>query len=262
MDFSYIHEHPWITAGAILGGGFVLYLILHKRSTAGTDAGSTVYYSGTTQQDPNAAAYAAQQQQTQAALAALSLQGQTQIGLANIGAGLQSQTVTASQEVQDRQIDAQKDLGMGTLGAQVQLAQIQANTQMSYIDAIIQAFTGNHPVTNPTPVNSTPVYNSTGNPVYTVNPPQTYNVTTPTYTPSGTSTVYDGSETSYFQAHPTTTWSQYYADYQTAHGYTAGTSYDPAAVAQQTQLWADAYEQWKADPYSPRNTAPTGWVNG
>jgi hypothetical protein len=198
MDFHLIHRHPWITTGAILGGGFVLYLLLHKRSSAPSEQ---VAYTGVAAggggMDPNLAAQlAGQQMQAQAQISGLSIQGQTQIELSKIGAGVQyasigaSQDITnrqtaATQDVTNRQTDAQLQLGLGTLGAQVASEQINANVQMRTIDAIVAAFTGNHPITNPTPTVTVPVGNNTNNPISGINPPQTTGVNQPVYYGAG-----------------------------------------------------------------------------
>lgn len=186
-DFTLIHEHPWWTLGIVAGGGFVLYLILHKSSASSTDASGQVVYAGTSGGvDPTVAAQiAAQQAQITGQVQGLALQGQTQVAVAQIGAGVQAQTITATQDVTNRQTDAQLQLGLGSIGGQVALAQIAAGVQMSYIDAIVQAFTGNHPITNPTPTTTTPVGNDPGNPIQTVLPPQT---TLPYPVPTGTGT--------------------------------------------------------------------------
>ena len=42
-DFSYIREHPWITAGAIIGGGLIVYLIYeHFKGRSGSASVTTV----------------------------------------------------------------------------------------------------------------------------------------------------------------------------------------------------------------------------
>jgi hypothetical protein len=187
-DFHYIHEHPWLTLGLVGGGGFVLYLILHRSSSSSDSSGQVVYAAGASGGvDPTVAAQlAAAQSQIQGNISMAALSGQTQVSLVQIGAGVQSQTVTATQDVTNRQTDAQLQLGLGSIGGQVALAQIQGAIQMKYIDAIIQAFTGHDPVTNPTPTTTTPVGNSPGNPINTVNPPQ---VTLPYPVPTGTGGV-------------------------------------------------------------------------
>jgi hypothetical protein len=171
-DFTYIHEHPWLTLGLVAGGGFVLFLVLHRRS-ATADQGQTVTYAGAgaPQVDPNIAAQVQmQQQQVQGDIAGLTISGQTQLGLAQIGAQVQTAGILAGQDVTNRQTDAQVRLGLGTLDAQTEAARIDASIQMRTIDALIYAFSGNHPLDNPTPVSTAPVLNSPGNPVNTSNP--------------------------------------------------------------------------------------------
>ena len=63
---------------------------------------------------------------------------------------------------------------------------------MSYINAIIAAFTGNHPITNPTPTTTTPVYNNTSNPIQQITPPQPVQISPPVYTTSYPTTAYSG----------------------------------------------------------------------
>lgn len=181
MDFELVEHHPWITVGAIAGGGFLLFLVLRGRGSGG-GSGQVVYAGGGSQVDPSiAASVQAQQDQIQGSISGLSIQGQTQIALAQIGAGVQSQTVSATQDVTNRQTDAQLQLGLGTLGAQVASEQIAAGVQMKTIDAIVAAFRGNNPIYNPTPTVSQPVWNATGNPITTNNAPDTVYVLPPSY---------------------------------------------------------------------------------
>jgi hypothetical protein len=187
-DFSYIREHPWITTGAILGGGLLLYLVIHhshqSASTTTVDAAGAV-----PQVDPNVAAQiTAQQQQLQAQLQGLTIQGNTQIALAQIGANVQTQTAqmtqdvtnkqtAATQETTDTTTAAQLQLGTATLDQQVQLASIDAAVQMANINAILQAFGKTGSNTQST----TPVSNSSGNPVQVIYPPSNVTVQAPTY---------------------------------------------------------------------------------
>jgi hypothetical protein len=189
MDFSLIEDHPWITAGAVLGGGFLLYLVIHHQSSGG--GGTTVVSTAgqAPQVDPTVAAQiTAQQQQLQAQLAGLTIQGNTQIGLAQISANVQTQTAqmtqdvtnkqtAAAQEVQDTTTAAQLQLGLGTLDAQVQGKQIDAAVQIANINAILAAFG----VSKANTVGSTPVSNSSGNPVQVIYPPTNVTVNAPTY---------------------------------------------------------------------------------
>lgn len=184
MDFKLIEDHPWITTGAILGGGFVLYLLFHRSSsTADTTSSGAVVQSV----DPNAQAAAtalqSQQDQISGSIQGLSLQGQTQIGLATLGAGVQSQSILASQDVTNRQTAAQLQLGLGNLDAQVQAQQIQATTQMNLVDVLSRLFGGGN-----SPVTATPVSNTSSNPVNTSNTPSQIAVTPPAYIPSNPST--------------------------------------------------------------------------
>jgi hypothetical protein len=186
-DFEYIHKHPWLTVGAIAGGGFILFLLIHKRSVSADQSGAGVAAGAPAGVDPNIAAQVNMQAaQIQGNLAGLSISGQTQLGLAQIGAGVQSQGIGASQDITNRQTDAQVRLGLGTLDAQVEAERINAAIQMKTIDAIMFAFSGNHPITNPTPTVTTPVANNTNNPISTINAPQTVYPVSPGYnTPGG-----------------------------------------------------------------------------
>jgi hypothetical protein len=198
-DFELIEKHPWVTVAAIGGGGLILYFLMRGGSSSGASA-TPVYQATSGAADPNADALTAQTQQINAQLQGESIQGNTQIALAQIGAGVQSQGITASADVTNNQTSAQLQLGMGTLGAQVATEQISAGVQMATIDAIVRAFTGSNaagnPITNPAPPVQTPVVNSTGNPISTYTQPNNVYVMPPAYQPGpGTSGVGSGGST-------------------------------------------------------------------
>jgi hypothetical protein len=164
MDFTLIKDHPWTTAGIVLGGGVLLFVVMRK---GGSSAAAPTYAAGATATDPNAAALASQQLQVQAYSSGLQLQGATQISLAQIGADVSRFGTTAAVDVTNRQTDAQVALGLGTISATVQQAQISAGIQSKYIDAIIAAFTGSNPSSTATPNSPNPtVQNPTPTIVY------------------------------------------------------------------------------------------------
>jgi len=166
MDFSLIERHPWATTGIVLGGGFLLYLVFRGRGGSGGSSAGGVVYTGADPASANAnAALAAQAQSTQAGLSAIQLQGATQIQLASIGADLSKFQTAAAQEAQDRQTQAQYGVALGTIGGQVELANIQANVQMKIIDAIVNAFRGGSSAVNPGNVPTGTPYGVVSNPV-------------------------------------------------------------------------------------------------
>lgn len=152
MDFTLIEKHPWITTGVVLGGGFLLFVVMRR---GGSSANASPQYAAG--QDPATAALnaqlQAQQNQTQAYTVGLQLQGATQISLAQIGADVSKHNTGLSAEVTDTQTMAQLQLGLGTLSAGVETARIGADVQKTYIDAIVAAFTGTAFRTNPATVN-------------------------------------------------------------------------------------------------------------
>lgn len=164
MDFTLIKEHPWMTAGIVAAGAFVLYLALRKPASS-SDQMTGGYYAGGGAVD-NTATIAQYQAQSQLALA--TLQSQTQLGLAQIAAGPNA-TVQTSADVQNRQTDAQTQLGLAQIAAelnlglntqssQIELARLQAGLQGRLIDALESAY-GGHTPTSPTPItniNTTP----------------------------------------------------------------------------------------------------------
>lgn len=142
MDFSLIERHPWWTAGIVVGGGVLLYVVLH-RGSGSSSASTGVAYSGA---DPalanaNASLQAATQQQ-QAQLQGLSIQAQAQLGLAAIGADVSKYSTRASQDVTDFQTAAQLQLGLGTLDTQYKMAALSAAQQMNTVNALVAAFRG------------------------------------------------------------------------------------------------------------------------
>jgi hypothetical protein len=145
MDFELIERHPWATAGIVVVGGFVVYLIFRgggSSAAAATSPNGVAYYPAPAGTDPTAAALQAQQDQISAALSATNIQAQTQLGLATISAGVSNTNVAAQQDVTNKQTAAQLALGIGTLQAQVDLAQIQANSELDAIRAIAAAYGG------------------------------------------------------------------------------------------------------------------------
>jgi len=184
-DFSLLREHPWATVGIVGGGGLLLFIVMRRGGSAAPAGGTGgVVYNAT---DPNATAQAtalqAQQDQIAGSVQGLSIQGQTQVALAQLAAQAQNYTVAASQDVTNKQTDAELQLGLGTLSTQVQSQQIQAGVQMAYINAIVAAFTGNNPtgspVTNPGTVVSNP--STASNPINQNPSPVPVTVTPPTY---------------------------------------------------------------------------------
>jgi hypothetical protein len=184
MDFALIEEHPWATVAIIGGGGLLLYLYWRGGSSA---AAAPQGGGGYAAADPSITAanlsLSAQQAQLNGQIAGLQIQGSTQIQLAQIGAGVSSQNIAASQETTDTttlaslraattQTAAQLALGLGSQQSTVDLARIQAQVQMSEIDALVRAYGG------------TPPGSSGGGTVY--NPPAATNPVvqiTPVYTP-------------------------------------------------------------------------------
>jgi hypothetical protein len=141
MDFQLIEDHPWITAAAVLVGGLVLYLILRGRgSSASSSPSGVTYYPAQQGTDPTAAALQANDTQAQTYLAGLNVQSATQIQLAGIQAGVAGLTVTAQQDVTNKQTAAQLALGLGTLQAQVDITAIQAQSELDAINAIARAY--------------------------------------------------------------------------------------------------------------------------
>jgi hypothetical protein len=176
MDFTLLHEHPWATVGVIAGGGLLLFIVFHRGSSGGTVASGPTYSGADPATVASANALQAQQDQISGSVQGLTIQGQTQIALAQISAGSQNKNVDASQDVTNRQTAAQLQLGLGTLGAQVAITQIQADAQMSLISRLIGAFSGpgvtggGTVAQNPGGYSGTPVFNAPGNPVITANP--------------------------------------------------------------------------------------------
>ncbi len=193
MDFSLIEHHPWATAGIVLGGGFVLYLVL-RRGSSGQAATQTTYAAAAA--DPQTAQLqaqaAAQQTQVQGYIAGLQLQGATQISLAQIGADLGKYQTAATVDVTDFQTAGQVQLGLATLDAATEQARINAGLQGKYIDAIVAAFGGSANTANPATVANPIVTPSSGSPT---NP--TVQSAPPTYayvpTPGGTQSYPVGS---------------------------------------------------------------------
>lgn len=146
MDFSLIEHHPWQTGGIVIGGGLLLWLAIRGRSgSAVQQSGSDSGYAVSPASDATnqlSAQLSAQTTQAQTYITGLQLQGATQISLAQIGAGVANNQTAASLDVTDTQTAAQLALGLGTLSAGVQQAQISANLQSRYIDAIVAAFGG------------------------------------------------------------------------------------------------------------------------
>lgn len=175
MDFSLLEKHPYETGAIVLGGGFLLFLIM-RRGGSSTPAASVGYANAG---DPNAAAYNAQAMQAQAAIQGLNIQGATQISLAQIGADVSRFSTSAGVDVTDNQTAAQLALGLGTLGAQVETTRISAGIQAKYIDAIVAAFRG----TAPASVTPGPISTSTGgySPTSQITPAQSVSIPTPTY---------------------------------------------------------------------------------
>jgi hypothetical protein len=182
MDFELIERHPWMTGGIVLGGGFLLYLLLRHRQASSATGQAAVAVAGGV--DPQTAALqaqaAAQQTQMQGYISGLQIQGGTQVSLAQIGADVSKYTTGASADVANQQTAAQLALGVNTNAAIVAQSQINADVQMKSIDAIVAAFRGNqNPSVSPGPV----TYSTPGNPNPTGQtlPQSPVNVSTPTY---------------------------------------------------------------------------------
>jgi hypothetical protein len=162
MDFSLIKQHPWETAGIVLGGGVLLYIVLHRGSGNSSQGAATApTYAASGGVDPQTAQLQLQAQvaQSQAStyLAGLQLQGATQISLAQIGADVTKSGYAYQGAAVDQQTSAQLALGIASLNAQTQQTQIDATLQTHYIDAIVAAFNGRNntvatPTQTPTPV--------------------------------------------------------------------------------------------------------------
>ncbi len=171
MDFSLLHEHPWTTVAIIGGGGLILFIVLRGRG-ASSSGGQTIVNSGA---DPSVtaanSALSAQQDQIQGSLSGLSIQGQTQLALGQLAAGVQTHTIDASQDITNRQTAAQLQYGLGTLDAQVASEALSAGIQSKYIDALVAAFRGpgvtggGGVAANVGGYNGTPILNSPTNPV-------------------------------------------------------------------------------------------------
>lgn len=183
MDFELLERHPYITGAVVIIGAAGLYLILRRgSSTSSTDqtgiSPSGVSYYAPAGTDPTAAALQSQEDQTTAALSATQIESQTQLGLGQLSAGVQNTSTTASADVANQQTAAQLQLGLGTINGQVALAQIQAQSQLDLINAIMRAYSGtggggagnvttstptpSGPVSTVTPYTPAPVAPSTG----------------------------------------------------------------------------------------------------
>jgi hypothetical protein len=181
MDFSIIERHPWATTGLVLGGGFVLFLVLKRGSSSGSQTSST--YGGQSE-DPAVTqaglALQAQQQQIQGSLSVATLQAQSQITLAQLGADLARFQTGASLQSDTNQTAASLTLGLSTLQAQLESKKIDAQVQMSTLDAIVAAFRGS---SSPAPTNNNTPTATQPQPTFTtVTPPPTTNITIPTGT--------------------------------------------------------------------------------
>ncbi len=187
MDFSLLHEHPWATVGIIAGGGLLLFIVFRSKSAGAADTTGGVVYSGT---DPTTVAANAQlsanSDQISGQIQQLSIQGQTAIALGQLNSNVQQSTISATQEVTDRQTDAQLKLGLGTLDAQIAHDAISAQVQMDTISALIKAYSGSSGIGSPV-VTGTPVSNATSNPINQTTPGPSYSL--PSYgapaTPAG-----------------------------------------------------------------------------
>jgi hypothetical protein len=248
-DFKIIKEHPWLTAGTVLIGGFLLYLLFRGRGSASAAPSGGVVT--TTASDPTATAANAQlqglqiqagvqSQQIGASLQAIALQTDATLKGKAIDAATNLASISASQDVASQQIAAQLQLGLGTQSSTVQLAQIQAQAQQNVIDAITQAYggttgaktatgtgtTSGTGVVSPTVINNNPGIMApqqvTGVNGTVTNIPTVNTVTNTSYLPPG-----DG----WLIAHPAT------PQYSTDPGYGAGCSpLDTACLDNNTTL--------------------------
>jgi hypothetical protein len=108
FDFSLVKKHPVGTTGAVLVGGLALWFVFKGTPSAGNAPGTSVVYAGSSTPTDNSQALQAQQISGQ--LAALGVQSQTQIALAQL-----------------------KNQGDATAGAyQYQIAQLSAGVQMAH----------------------------------------------------------------------------------------------------------------------------------
>lgn len=116
-------KHPYL-----IGGGavvvFVIFYYLFSRSSSGS-----VTTTGTSSTDAQTAALDAQQNIAQ-------LQAQTQLAGLQIQAGVQSQQITAAQDVATQQVGAELQALQSNNDTQVQLAQVQAGQNEAQVKAL------------------------------------------------------------------------------------------------------------------------------
>lgn len=135
---TYIKEHPW-TIAAVLGGGFVLYLLLSSGSTGTTGtAVATV--------DPNQLAadtqlqlaqyqLAGQSQQLQYQLAAQENKSSADVAIATLQAQTAQYSTGLGAQVSLAGIQAQQNVQLAGISSQTQIAQAAQQTEQAQIAA-------------------------------------------------------------------------------------------------------------------------------
>lgn len=175
MDFTLIKNHPWITAGSVLVGGFLLYLLFRRPSSSGGSTG-VVYAGG--QSDPAATAANTQlalgqlganvqMAQIGAGLQALQIQSDTALKAKTLDVATSLAGINAQQDITNRQTDATLQLGLGAQSSNVEALRIQAGAQRDLIDAIVGAYGG-----TPTPRTSVSPYGGSPGTMNGTNYPQ------------------------------------------------------------------------------------------
>lgn len=111
-NFSLLKKHPLGTAAVIIVGGLLLYFLFMRGGSS-----SAAVASGSSDVPPN-----------EAALQGMSIQSQTQLGLAGIQANAAITSAANQYAYQSHVSDEQYQLGLAQLSTQLQGLQIQANT--------------------------------------------------------------------------------------------------------------------------------------
>lgn len=185
MDFTVIERHPWATTVVVGLGGLGLYLLLRRGSSgsSGADAGGGVVYAGNAgPTDAQIAANAAITQtqiaanaktsELSAQLAAIGIQSNATVKIAELGAGVQNYQTAAALQSDLFKTSAQLTYGLSTQQTQVDLARINAGVQQSYIDKMYSPAA----VATQTAINRT---QPSADPIYTSYLPQVTQVQTP-----------------------------------------------------------------------------------
>lgn len=131
---SVIQKHPVATGVAVLAGAIIVYMLFSSGASADTVSGTvpSTVSTGSDMVDANSLAITQGQQQ----LDALNIQAATQVQVAGLQAQVQSQQISAAQDIANKQT-ASTNL-QSTLAAQVQNNTTQAALQAQLADFTTQ----------------------------------------------------------------------------------------------------------------------------